>query len=109
MNIETQKRRRKKEPPQHPFMTTAADLLQRHFQTLAEDNAHWRTLIADDVVWELPYAPAIGHPGQLSGRDAVVRHITWFVGAVEHRHSAFQGAQEYFENFASTISRCMPY
>jgi ketosteroid isomerase-like protein len=48
------------------MMTTAADLLQRHFQTLVEDNAQWQTLIADDVVWELPYAPAIGLPAQLS-------------------------------------------
>ena len=68
-----------------PFkMTTASDLLQRHFQTLVEDNAQWQTLIADDVVWELPYAPAIGHPAQLSGREEVVRHVTWFVGAVEN-------------------------
>ena len=65
-------------------MTTASDLLQRHFQTLVEDNAQWQTLIADDVVWELPYAPAIGHPAQLSGREEVVRHVTWFVGAVEN-------------------------
>ena len=86
MNIETQKRKTQKDLPQHsPFkMKTASDLLQRHFQTLVEDNAQWQTLIADDVVWELPYAPAIGHPAQLSGREAVVRHVTWFVGAVEN-------------------------
>ena len=30
-----------------PFkMTIASDLLQRHFQTLVEDNAQWQTLIA---------------------------------------------------------------
>ena len=66
------------------MMTTAADLLQRHFQTLVEDNAQWQTPIADDVVWELPYAPAIGHPAQLSGREEVVGHVIWFVGAVEN-------------------------
>ena len=64
-------------------MTIAADLLRRHFQTLVGDNAEWQKLIADDVVWELPYAPAIGHPGQLSGRAEVLRHVTWFVGAVK--------------------------
>jgi ketosteroid isomerase-like protein len=64
-------------------MTIAADLLQRHFETLVEDNARWRTLIADDVLWELPYASAIGHPARLSGRDEVVRHIDWFLGAVK--------------------------
>jgi uncharacterized protein len=64
-------------------MTIASDLLQRHFQTLVQDHAQWQTLIADDVVWELPYAPALGHPARLSGRDEVVRHVTWFLGAVE--------------------------
>ena len=65
-------------------MTIASDLLQRHFETLVGDNTQWQTLIADDLVWELPYAPAIGHPARLSGRAEVVRHITWFLGAVEN-------------------------
>ncbi|MGH8643910.1 MAG: hypothetical protein ACREX4_05405 [Gammaproteobacteria bacterium] len=30
-------------------MTIASDLLQRHIQTLVEDNAQWQTLIADDL------------------------------------------------------------
>jgi ketosteroid isomerase-like protein len=65
-------------------MTIASDLLRRHFETLVADNAQWQTLIADDLVWELPFAPAIGHPARLSGREAVVRHVTWFLGAVEN-------------------------
>jgi uncharacterized protein len=65
-------------------MTIASDLLQRHIQTLVEDNAQWQTLIADDLLWELPYAPAIGHPARLSGREEVVGHVTWFLGAVEN-------------------------
>jgi ketosteroid isomerase-like protein len=65
-------------------MTIASDLLQRHFQTLVTDNAQWQTLIAADVVWELPFAVALGHPSRLSGRDEVVRHANWFVGAVEN-------------------------
>ena len=65
-------------------MTIATDLLQRHFQTLVDDNAQWQTLIADDILWELAYAPAIGHPARLSGRQEVVRHVTWFLGAVEN-------------------------
>jgi len=64
-------------------MTIAADLLHRHIQTLVADNAQWQTLIADDVVWELPYAPALGHPARLSGREQVIGHAKWFVGAVE--------------------------
>ena len=65
-------------------MTIASDLLQRHIQTLLEDNAQWQTLIADDLLWELPYAPAIGHPARLSGREEVVGHVTWFLEAVEN-------------------------
>jgi len=65
-------------------MTIASDLLQRHFQTLVDDNAQWQTLIADDILWELAYAPAIGHPARLTGREEVVRHVTWFLGAVEN-------------------------
>lgn len=65
-------------------MSIAADLLQRHFETLVDDNARWQKLIADDLLWELPYAPAIGHPARLTGRQEVVRHVTWFLGAVEN-------------------------
>jgi uncharacterized protein len=65
-------------------MTIASDLLQQHIQTLVDDNAQWQTLIADDILWELPYAPAIGHPARLSGREEVVRHVTWFLGAVKN-------------------------
>jgi ketosteroid isomerase-like protein len=64
-------------------MTIASDLLQRHIQTLVDDNAQWQTLIADDILWELAYAPAIGHPARLSGRAEVVRHVSWFLAAVE--------------------------
>jgi ketosteroid isomerase-like protein len=64
--------------------TIASDLLQRHIETLVADNAQWQTLIADDILWELPYAPAVGHPARLSGREEVVHHVTWFVGAVEN-------------------------
>ena len=64
-------------------MTIAADLLQRHFETLVDDNARWQTLIADDLVWELAYAPALGHPPRLAGRGEVLHHVTWFLGAVE--------------------------
>jgi ketosteroid isomerase-like protein len=65
-------------------MTIASDLLQQHIQTLVDNPARWQTLIADDIVWELAYAPALGHPARLSGREAVVRHAAWFAGAVEN-------------------------
>jgi ketosteroid isomerase-like protein len=64
-------------------MTIASDLLEKHLQTLVADNARWQTLIAEEVVWELPYAVALGHPSKLSGREEVMRHANWFVGAVK--------------------------
>jgi ketosteroid isomerase-like protein len=38
------------------------------------------TLIADQIVRELAYAPAIGHPARPSGRAEVIHHVTWFLG-----------------------------
>jgi ketosteroid isomerase-like protein len=65
-------------------MTIAEDLLRRHIETLVADNARWQTMLADDVVWELPFAPALGHPARVSGRAEVVQFAAWFVGAVEN-------------------------
>jgi uncharacterized protein len=65
-------------------MTVASDLLQQHFQTLVADNQRWQTLIDDDLVWELPYGPSIGDPARLAGRREVMRHVTWFLGAVDN-------------------------
>ena len=55
-------------------MTVASDLLTRHLHTLVDDNAQWQTLIADDLLWELVYAPSLGHPARLTGRQEVMRH-----------------------------------
>ena len=65
-------------------MTIASNLLQRHVQTLVDDDPQWQTLIADDIVWELAYAPSVGHPARLSGREEVTRHVTWFRSAVKN-------------------------
>ena len=65
-------------------MTIASDLLQQRIQTLVDDNKRWQTLIADDLLWELTYAPALGHPARLTGREEVMRHVNWFRGAVQN-------------------------
>jgi ketosteroid isomerase-like protein len=65
-------------------MSIASDLLTQHVETLVDDNDRWQTLLADDVVWELAFAPSLGHPAKLDGKAAAVRHATWFVGAVEN-------------------------
>jgi uncharacterized protein len=65
-------------------MTIASNLLHQHIQTFVEDNMQWQTLIANDLLWELPYAPSLGHPARLTGRQEVMNHVTWFLGAVEN-------------------------
>src|SRR5205085_1343545 len=88
-------------------MTIACALLQQHIQTLVDDNAQWQKLIADDIVWELTYASSLGHPARLSGREEVVRHASWFVGAVENfRFSdlavhAFAGLDSYWRKLVA--------
>ena len=65
-------------------MTIGSDLLTQHFEMLVADNGQWQSLIDDDLLWELVYAPSLGHPARLSGREEVMRHVTWFLGAVEN-------------------------
>ena len=65
-------------------MTTAFNLLHQHIQTFVGNNKQWQTLIADDLMWELPYAPSLGHPARLTGRQEVMNHVTWFLEAVEN-------------------------
>ena len=76
-------------------MTIASDLLQPHIQTLVDDNAQWQTLISDDILWELAYAPALGHPARLSGRAEVMRHEP--------------GSSAQWKTFAFSIPRCIPF
>jgi len=65
-------------------MTIGADLLKQHFETLVADNDRWQSLIDDDLLWDLVYAPSLGHPARLSGREEVMHHVTWFLAAVEN-------------------------
>ena len=44
-------------------MSTAAELLQRHIQTLVDDHQQWQRLIADDILWELVPCPKSSTPG----------------------------------------------
>ncbi len=65
-------------------MPTAAELLQSHLDTLVQDRAGWQSLIADDLVWELPYAPSIGHPRELVGREQIVSFVNELLNATEN-------------------------
>src|ERR1700741_5531759 len=62
-------------------MAIGSDLLMQHFETLVADNNQWQSLIG-----ELVYAPSLGPPARLSGREEVMRHVTWFLTAVENFH-----------------------
>ncbi|WP_166364864.1 nuclear transport factor 2 family protein [Pseudomonas akapageensis] len=64
-------------------MNQAQALLQAHFDTFVANPEKWKSLISDDIVWELPYAAGLGHPSRLTGRDEVLGHVGWFIGAVE--------------------------
>lgn len=64
-------------------MLTAADLMRKHFDTLFQDQTTWQSLIADDLIWELPYAPSIGHPPRLVGREQVVGFVSEFLKATK--------------------------
>ena len=64
-------------------MNQAQALLQAHFDTFVANPEQWKSLISDDIVWELPYAPGLGHPTRLTGCDHVLGHAAWFIAAVE--------------------------
>jgi ketosteroid isomerase-like protein len=59
-------------------------LLQQHIQTFVDHPDLWQELIIDDTVWELVYAPSLGHPAKLVGKEAVLKHAKWFVSSVAH-------------------------
>jgi uncharacterized protein len=65
-------------------MTIASSLLHQHVRTFVDDNARWQTLIGDNLLWELPYAPSLNHPARLMGRQEVLNHVTWFLTSVQN-------------------------
>lgn len=60
----------------------APTLLAQHLETMLDDPSRWASLIDEHAVWELAYAPSLGHPAVLEGRTAMTRHAAWFRDAV---------------------------
>src|SRR5215204_4062807 len=87
-------------------MSIASDLLERHIETLLSPG-EWEALIADGIVWELPFAPALGHPGRLEGREAVEKHVNWFRDAVEDFR--FSESVWKFTGGWSGVAGCLPW
>lgn len=68
--------------------TDGARLLSLHVNLMLSDPAQWAALFVPDAVWELAFAPSLGHPARLDGVDAIVKHAQWFGKAVnEFRYS----------------------
>jgi len=59
-------------------MADAAKLLRVLFDCLATDPARCRTLMADDVTVEFPYAPSLGQPERMVGIDATFSEFVHF-------------------------------
>lgn len=65
-------------------MPNASELMQRHLDTLVDDPETWLSLIADDMVWELPFAPSLGYPDKLEGRTQIAGFVGAFFKAFEN-------------------------
>jgi ketosteroid isomerase-like protein len=55
-------------------MSVASALLERHLQTIMNDPARWQSIISEHIIWEQPFASALGSPTRLSGRIEAIRH-----------------------------------
>jgi uncharacterized protein len=51
------------------------DMLDQHLRLTVIDTEAWAELLAEDVVVDFPYAPSLGWPGRLVGRQALYDHI----------------------------------
>jgi uncharacterized protein len=62
-------------------MMNATRLAEDHLRYLPMDLERWGGLIADDMVWEFPFA-ADGQPNRYSGRDAITKLVAGFLSSV---------------------------
>ncbi|MFP2958520.1 nuclear transport factor 2 family protein [Myxococcus sp. 1LA] len=49
----------------------AGALMDAHLELIATDIERWLGLFAEDAVVEFPYAPSVGAPERLAGREAI--------------------------------------
>jgi ketosteroid isomerase-like protein len=59
-------------------MLSDAELLSEHLRCVFDDQPAWQALIEDTLVWELPFAPSIGDPSALVGREQITAFVTRF-------------------------------
>jgi len=66
--------------------TVGSKLVKQYYDTVFGDQKLWQTLLAEDVVMEMPYSASIGHPVKMVGRAAVINHIgTFALGVPDFR------------------------
>lgn len=60
----------------HPSpLRDAGSLLDAHLDLIGTDIERWLELFADDAVVEFPYAPQLGLPERLEGREAIRQYF----------------------------------
>ncbi|KAJ4857835.1 snoaL-like domain-containing protein [Trichoderma breve] len=59
----------------------AAQLVEKHFQTLKVDHQAWLSLYAPDAVVEMPNSPH-PHPTKVEGLEAIGASVVGFVGSM---------------------------
>jgi hypothetical protein len=60
------------DPERLPHATAA---LHAHLDWIARDIERWLALFADDAIVEFPYAPALGMPAALIGKQAIADYF----------------------------------
>jgi ketosteroid isomerase-like protein len=72
-------------PPAKPFEATvkmnATKLTEDHLRYLPIDLERWSNLIADDMIWEFPFA-ADQQSRRFEGRDAITKLVSGYLASV---------------------------
>lgn len=57
------------------MQTKIEDVVEKSLWLMTADTKAWSEMLVEDVVVDFPYAPALGWPGQVNGRQAMYDHI----------------------------------
>lgn len=57
------------------MQTEIEDIVDKALRLMVSDTKAWSEMLAEDVVVNFPYAPDLGLPGQVKGRQAMYDHI----------------------------------
>lgn len=57
------------------MQTKIEDIVEQSLRLMVPDTKAWSEMLAEDVVVDFPYAPGLGWPGQVRGRQAMYAHV----------------------------------